>query len=347
MEWNSNIYYYDDENNIYPTRYETLKSKKQCKFYFYDKEFSSKNWSKEPIESLQELYKRRAQQIRDNYEHVVICYSGGIDSTQVLESFYYNNIHIDEILVVGAFSQDSFKGSDENHNGDIYHNVFPTLNSMHLPKTKISIMDYTLFFNHPENFTLIQKYGSDYCKYIGMRTSFHNLFWYDLDKFLNHSKKTAYVMGKDKPIIKKDDIGWFASFQDISFFDYGARYNYNTGERINFYVDHNAFDLILKQHYVMKKKEEEYAYEGITDTTVLSYLDRTKLAVYDLKNPLKFQSKKSNSLFLSARDVFIKEKKNSDIYNIYVDGLREMVKITPSMKFLERKVFTSKKYYLD
>ena len=45
MEWNSNIYYYDDENNIYPTRYEALKSKKQCKFYFYDKEFSKRSYN--------------------------------------------------------------------------------------------------------------------------------------------------------------------------------------------------------------------------------------------------------------------------------------------------------------
>ena len=348
MEYNSNIYYYDDDNNVYPTRHEALESKKNCHFYYYDKEFDKKNWSREPIESLKELYRRRAQQIRDDYEHVVVCYSGGIDSTQVLETFYYNNIHIDEILVVGAFSQDSSPGSDENHNGDIYHNVFPTLKSLHLPTTKISVMDYSLFFNDPTNFSLIKKYGTEYYKHIGMRTSLHNLFWYDLDKFLGHNKKTAYVMGKDKPILRHDGNGWYASFQDISFLDYGGRFNYDNGNRVCFYSSPEAFELLLKQHYVMRRNELEGRNLGLIGNYIgeQEYLKRTDV-VYDIKNPLVYQSKKSNSLYLSARDMFIINKKDSDIYKIYATGMRKMLKDYETIHFNERKVYSSKKYYLS
>ena len=82
-------------------------------FYYHDKEFSKIDWNYEPPQSLQDLYRIKAEKIRQDYGYVILAYSGGMDSSQVLETFYYNNIHIDEILMVGAFSQDSYGGSDE------------------------------------------------------------------------------------------------------------------------------------------------------------------------------------------------------------------------------------------
>lgn len=338
MEFNSNLYYYDDEGNIYPNRTEAIKSKKPCKFYYYDKEFAQKDWSKVSDLPLQELYRQRAQQIRDQYDHVVICYSGGIDSTQVLESFYYNNIHIDEILVVGALSQDSYKGSDENHNGELYKNVFPTLNSMHLPKTKISVTDYTQWFNDPNNFTLLKEYGPHYYEHIGIRTSLHNLFWYDLDSLLNHKKKTAYVFGKDKPVFGFDELlnKWYTNFVDISFADYGNRYDFSYGKRVNFYTEPDAIDIMLKQYQICI---ENYITHG-ADNFYVNDL------VYDVKNPLVYKSRKSSSLFLSARDVYIGKHKGTEIYNLYAQMLSKITK-EQSMNFNDRKIFVSKRHYID
>lgn len=327
------IYYYN-ENEICINRLEVLRSKKPFKFYYYDNFYSNSDWSKEPEESLQELYRQRAQQIRDDYEYVVVCYSGGIDSTQVLESFYYNNIHIDEILVVGALSQDESFGVDMNHNADLYFNVFPTLNSMSLPNTKISIIDYTKYFNDPKNFTLIEKYGSDYMKHIGVRTSVHNLFWYDLDKFLDTKKRTAYVMGKDKPIVQFDNElkKHFLVFNDISYADYGNRYEYDNGKRVNFYSEPESFKLMLKQCYTIKN-----SYFNIKN-----YIEDIKPLIYDIKNPLTYRSLKSKSTYLSARDMYLIKNKNSDIYNIYAEGIK---KLSNSVNVLEKVVLTSRKYY--
>ena len=110
-----NIFYYDTEKNIYLTQLDAVAAKKTGKnifFYYYDKEFSQIDWTIEPLEPLEQLYKERAQKIRDENEYLILCYSGGVDSTNILETFYYNNIHIDELIMVGAFSQDSYKGSD-------------------------------------------------------------------------------------------------------------------------------------------------------------------------------------------------------------------------------------------
>lgn len=342
----NDIFYYDDKN-VFLNRNDAIRFGNNCKFYYHDDKFSTLDWSKEPKEPLQELYRRRAQQIRDNYDHVVICYSGGIDSTQILETFYYNNIHIDEVLIVGALSQDQGFGSDENHNADLYFNAFPTVNDLHLPNTKITFVDYTKYFDNIKNFTLIEKYGVDYIEHIGVRTSIHNLFWYDLDKFLNHKKRTAYVMGKEKPILKYDGLlqKYYACFSDISYTDYGNRYQYSSGERINFYSHPEAFDIMLKQYYMIKN-ENEYVRTISNDLENVfdSYFDRIKKIIYQLRNPLKHQSMKSKSTYLSARDMFIVNKKNSDIYETYA---KAVVNLNKSINISTKQIFESKRYYLS
>jgi hypothetical protein len=46
-----------------------------------------------------ELYKRRAQQLRDTNDYVILAFSGGADSQTILDAFLDNNIKLDEIWV--------------------------------------------------------------------------------------------------------------------------------------------------------------------------------------------------------------------------------------------------------
>jgi hypothetical protein len=47
---------------------------------FNEAVFGCYNWKQEPVDSLSDLYRRRAQQLRDQYDYIVLCYSGGADS---------------------------------------------------------------------------------------------------------------------------------------------------------------------------------------------------------------------------------------------------------------------------
>jgi hypothetical protein len=49
--------------------------------------------------SLQEVYKQRAQQLRDKYDYLILYFSGGADSYNVLRTFIDNDIKIDEVCV--------------------------------------------------------------------------------------------------------------------------------------------------------------------------------------------------------------------------------------------------------
>lgn len=335
-------FYYDEEGKTYSTQLDAIASKKRCFFYYYDHLMSKVDWKTSPSESLDTLYKMRAQQIRDKYKHVILCYSGGHDSTNILETFYYNNIHIDEILVVGAFSQDSFKGSDENHNGEIYENVFPTLDQLHLPNTKITVVDYTKWFNNPLNFTMIKKYGNEWTKHIGGFRSVHTLFWHDLKKFIGHdnSKETAYIMGTDKVY-----LGWnrankpYVHFADLSFLDYGSNYEDENFKRVNFYTDIDpiTIDITRKQAHIVK---DIYRIAG-ANASDPNFINR---CLYNLKHPLKFISPKSLFSSLSARDAYMLSSKNSEIFSWFKEGIGTINKHgSPKMKYCLK----TKPYYLE
>lgn len=354
MEQLKNMFYYDLDFKVYPTQMDAISSNKFCNFYYYDQEMRAIDWLTEPSETLSELYKQRAQQIRDMYDYVIVCYSGGYDSTNILETFYYNNIHIDEILVVGALSQDPEQGSDANHNGDLYHNAFPTLNSMSLPNTKITVADYTDHFRDPHNFTLIKQYGNDWVRHIGGFKSVHNLFWYDLKKFIgrDNSKNTCYIMGSDKigfeMLPRTGSIEWrpCVRFNDLSVNDYGANYLDENFTRINFYngIDDVVTKIMRKQSHTMMNFTKSLDKIPEESSPYLERITVTNKLLYDLRNPLNFHGQKSLYSSLSHRDMFMLTKKDSGMYRMFVEGLNQIKKVgTVSRKYC----FWTRPYWLD
>lgn len=321
-------FYYDDKFNVYLTPYEAWKSYNTCYFYYYDNLFSQFDWKTEPTETLQNLYKERAQQIRDDYEYVILCYSGGNDSSNILETFYYNNIHIDEIVIVGALSQDKTNGTDDNHNADIYFNVMPTINSMNLPNTKITVVDYTKYFRDLSQFSLIQNHGADYFKYIGIHTSPHNLFWYDFRRFVgaSNTKKTAWIMGNEKVDLSYDKKNHkpFVYFNDSVINSYGMRYVDENFERVNFYNGPHecAAKIQIKQAHILHKELSMITVPNVKGKLIRSRHYKNKLFYEKQHIKLAYQSEKSKTRFLSARDMYLTQTTNSDIYSLYIDGLK-------------------------
>ena len=75
------------------------KVNKPVEWIFNDSVFGHFNWTVEPEESLDALYDRRARQLRERYDYIIISYSGGADSHNLLMSFVRQKLHVDEIIV--------------------------------------------------------------------------------------------------------------------------------------------------------------------------------------------------------------------------------------------------------
>lgn len=330
-----NSFYFNSLGQTYLSKIEALSSKSPVFLYYFDDRFTKYNWKKEPSESLKELYKRRAQHLRDTYDYLILAYSGGVDSTNILETFYYNQITLDEIIMVGAFSRDSHTGSDENHNKEIYDNCFETLKTLNLKNTKIQVLDYTL----NTNYSLVNQ--DDWYHKVGAWFSIHHWFWYDLDRLYSKDKKIGLILGLDKPNLSIHNNKAYFNFSDLCLNSYGStlsRYNNLYGlDRINFYWSPDAADIIIKQCHMINNLYRE------NRLTRFNYQERLfGEIIYKLNNPLTHVSPKSQTRLLSLRDGYVRTKsdfKELEIFKTYASGISKLKNPLYGQPIFSRKYF--------
>ena len=112
------------------------------------------DWTVEPKQSLSELYRQRAQYLRDHFDYLILMYSGGSDSHQTLMSFIGNGIFLDEVRTcypmkwVEKVSGFPYIGEKDDPLGllfEYHYATVPGLREVSLlsPATKISVMDFT------------------------------------------------------------------------------------------------------------------------------------------------------------------------------------------------------------
>jgi len=319
-------YYYCECGTVFSSKIEALvyskKNNKKLFYHYYDDVWSKYDWTIEPSKSLEYYYKEQAQIIRDTHDYVILCYSGGYDSTNILETFYYNNIKLDKIVIIGAFSQDSHSGVDENHNGELYHNAFPYIEQLGLSSIT-ETFDYTTLFNDVQKLS-VYSLGDSWFHTIQGLYSPHNWFWYDLENYVVPSaykdKKVAIVFGKDKPYLKYNVSPQF-SFLDTACVSYATDFNKKTNiKRINFYWDpYYPFILIKQLHKIHEAKKiiNEHHVENNCINNI----------VYNLKKPLIYKSPKSTNIILSLRDSFLgKKNKDDEFIRFYIDSFKKMNK---------------------
>lgn len=122
---------------------------------FHDSVYSGLDWTRRPQGTLREIYRQRAQQIRDSYDYVVIYFGGGADSWTALNSFLSNGIHVDEIFTRWAFIEEKFNKVDDlsthqrNLHSEYRYATLPVLKEIEkkYPKTNIVIHDYSDSYN--------------------------------------------------------------------------------------------------------------------------------------------------------------------------------------------------------
>ena len=102
IEENPKLGYYTVGDNVYYSKVQALIEATNTDQFptwdFNNNVYGQQDWLQEPETNIRELYRLRAQQLRDKYDYIRIECSGGSDSTQALFSFLLNGIHVDEIV---------------------------------------------------------------------------------------------------------------------------------------------------------------------------------------------------------------------------------------------------------
>ena len=113
--------------------------------------YDSLDWKTVKSVPLTDMYRLRAQQLREKYDYLILSFSGGGDSTNVLDSFVMNKIRLDEVVVYWPHKHTSGKytvsmdTSASNFLSEWDFNIEPKLKWLEKvsPSTKITILDWT------------------------------------------------------------------------------------------------------------------------------------------------------------------------------------------------------------
>jgi hypothetical protein len=183
-------------------------------FYFNDVEFSTLPWTFEPPEHIDELYLRRAKQLREKYDYIVVMYSGGSDSSTILKTFVRNGIKVDEVATYGGWSHSVDKYDDPV-------NLEITYAATEMLKQCVNLGIKVNYLNMLDHFE--KSYSSpDWVYDADPRINPDNHLKFhtangrqDLIDMVDRGLKVALVFGHDKPRIVFKDNAFFLTYLDV------------------------------------------------------------------------------------------------------------------------------------
>jgi hypothetical protein len=280
---------------------------------FNDDVYGSIDWTI-PIEvPLTELYRLRAQQLRDTYDYLCLHFSGGADSSNILHAFIDNNIFLDEIVMFLPKSDvKNLNGTDKSNRnsfGEIEFEAKKRLhdyrNSIH-PDTKIREFDIA-----EPTFELLNKdnwfeYNPFEVGYGIVQVAREYSTFKDFIKLasLYEGKSIAHIIGTDKPLIHYDGNNYYCYFADENAYhvppvDYIQNRFLNNCFTELFYWSPDLPEIVVKQAQEVKKHAEFDTHirnmlSQTMNTHIEEYREILHPIIYPPHTEPKFQTKKGS-----------------------------------------------------
>jgi len=199
-----------------------------ARFYFHDhiwQNFDRQLLGKVPLTT---LYKERAQQLRDKYNYLVLHYSGGSDSHNILDTFITNNIKLDEIYVRWAkplidgkfYTPNPHDLSARNSASEWDFTIKPVLDKLKSsnPEIKINVVDFTDKFNKSYSVETIENRIVEMGMYRGALGSVAQRLDKSYEENITESKSSniGHIFGVEKPNIVQEKNTIYMLFYDFT-----------------------------------------------------------------------------------------------------------------------------------
>lgn len=304
---------------------------------FNNTAFANANWEREPDESLSALYAKRCQQLREKYDYLVLFFSGGADSTNILHHFVSNGIHIDELISYHSAEAASKDGFGEQ---EIFKVAIPAGNKAREinPSIKHRIVDISKltvdYYNDKDNNIL---YDINDCwtpHHLGLSQIMSVVpEWKDI---ANQGRTIGFIHGIDKPRLFVDKTGYYVKFLDLLISNnidlVMIRDQHFGNSHELFYWSPDMPELIIKQAHILKKFVDLHKIQNTVPGQV-----RTQDLPHDVIHELIYptwdkttftQGKVKASMIASPRDLWFFKLSNSLALSNYQKSLQEIQRIT-------------------
>jgi hypothetical protein len=268
---NKKLGYYTCDGIEFETKLNTLMYAEQkhlpIQWHFNDETFNPYDWTVEPALDLDTLYDMRARQLREKYDYIILSYSGGSDSNNMVESFLRQGLLIDEIIT--SWSLDVTKkyldhtGNEKspwNNNAEFELHTKGRLEYIKnkSPRTKITLVDSSKMLldgilNSGDAGWIQNK--NDVFNVTGAY-QWNPIYFTDIRKKFDKHQKVAYILGIDKPKLMVINNKLYLYFIDKIAAMVPAQdhlKDYNNAEIEFFYWSPENCELICKQAHTVFK----------------------------------------------------------------------------------------------
>ena len=334
---NEMIFYSKIKACIYATQIN-----KPVEWIYNDALFDSYNWQVEPQGTLDELYNKRARDLREKYDYLVLSFSGGSDSYNVLMSFVRQGLYIDEIV-----TNHLTKGTEKLTVHDINNKYAWNLNAEHqlqavprlkeiekiCPKTKITVLDTTdvtldELQNKKDDWVDDRKDNLTFA----MFHRYNHFYFSSIKKQFDKNLKIAIITGLDKPRTFLQGDKLYYTIYDTGGMNMSGIHDHNEYPNASvehFYWGKDAINLMCKQAHVIKRwlKINPVFQRTWRDNSFLTWrISREKITrdiVYTTWNKDWYQVNKATGGWHNEFDrwahLYLKDTKEIQIWNEGID----------------------------
>jgi hypothetical protein len=336
------------------------RTRQNARWNFNDEVFSTVNWQQEPANDLWSMYKSRARQIRNQYDYIVLFYSGGSDSHNILNAWIDADCKIDEIAAIWNYGASSDK--QDHCNAEITNVVLPDIETL---RNRGLEFEFRLIDISQYSLDIFNAFGTNFEYYINRYFSINNparaLFREKIEDYKNiidSGKKLCFLWGVEKPVIEYDGRYYFNFIDalDNCVSPYvQERYNRGWFDEL-FYWSPDAPLIPIKQAHIVKNflqlcndksfYQNEYTSFGY-NKTLKQYLraESVKNLIYPKWSNDIFCNGKAGSFIYSDRDKWffksnldLKERFDQIVKNVVNHGRIKNKNIVPHY---------SQRYYLE
>jgi hypothetical protein len=346
---NPKLGYYSVEEQIFDSKIKACiyanQTNKEVVWHFNNDQFSNHDWMHEPEQSLDDLYDQRTRSLRDTYDYIIISYSGGADSHNIVESFIRQGLLIDEIVVntmeklsISTTSLDISNKDPKNAAAEHYLQTIPRLKEIfsRSPKTKITVLDLSDYLLNSwldagdASWILDKREGLNPLNV----TRFNYLHFSEVRKNFDKDKKIGLILGIEKPrTLIYSNNKFYIRFIDrpsniVTIENHIKDYTNATVEY--FYWSPDSLKILSKQTHTIKKwlefntqYQNLWYYENFTaETFRLTHERLLRNIIYTTWNQEWYQADKATKDWYSEFDHwFIEGFKGTKQHYIWKEGI--------------------------
>ena len=299
-----------------------------------DDVYAQYQWNQEPTQSLEELYAERARNLRERYDYLVLHFSGGSDSCNILETFIRNRIDLDEIITRGSYSHST--GSTgvvaaTDQYSECLTQAAPLAQwakNTHFPHMKVSVVETSsiILDYYRQNPDWAESGGNGLTPAMCIKSNI-DLIDPGWQKLADRGLKVAHIYGADKPRIYRHKQHFYTRWQDNILGEFNSiRTNHgDLPQYIEcFYWGKQAVLMQIKQLHVLKNhiKKHNLADSVFDVSRDREYENFVASVIYHRTLPLTIEHLKgSGKSVIQSRDAWFAKDAYSDAYINWQKGM--------------------------